>query len=94
MEISFNHTIKRIPFDSDEEAQKVLDEITPLIGLGYYERNEKTNKGIFVIKSPMGDTVVHEVNYETFHNSQSVKQQIIAYYKAMVEAGLGDYIKK
>lgn len=111
MEINFRYgnAIKRIPFDSMEEANKVLNDISPKLGKEYYGRNEE-EKTIHTIKSIIGDTVVvckeiqqiGIVDYNCYREKTNEEKEIketsninynIKYAKAMVEAGLGDYIK-
>lgn len=108
LEISFTHTIKRIPFDSVEEAEKVLSELTPLIGMSPYGKNYEQNKS-FTIKSAMGSSVINTgavtcagvTDYSVYTEQQAVKDfnnhefnLSERYIKQMVEAGLGQYVER
>jgi hypothetical protein len=106
MEIGFTHTVKRIPFDSMEDANKVLSEIESLIGKDPYSLNDKSQQS-FKIKSPVGDSVINTgavtnisiVDYSLYTEQQAVKDFnkhefniSERYIKSMVDAELEKYI--
>lgn len=109
MEIVFQATIKKIPFNNDEDAQIALNEIASKIGRDFYDRNKKETDNVHIIKSAMGDTAVvlsgiyavGLINYDEWYSSESTKSwykgetnKSISYINNMKDAGLSEYLRK